>query len=254
MIGRGRYPEMAEREQQTLGVVLTLSGIQDCAVMAHHPDTENAVVSIRIGRALIYLHDPRAAATFAQAWRRHLYDAAKLPREHVRHRPVAPAGCIGAAVVLDARGTPPAIGRLVQPPGRASYLWIQLGRAVFGSHRRRWLPPRGRPLRLRRSREGHDLPARRRSSPRSDREGDHATWTCWTAAVTVPSGPGEDDMKAVVVPPTGAALTPAGDRAGCADGSPTSTCRATSSSATTSPALRPAASRSTTCGPRDGVG
>ncbi|WP_219414201.1 hypothetical protein [Pseudonocardia nigra] len=122
---------MYERERQSVGVVLTLHGIQDTAVVAHHADTDSAVVSVRIGRALIYLRERQTAVTFAKVWRRHSMDAARLPRAQAQRAAQDAGGVLDAGVVIDAQGRPPASGRLVRPPGQHSHLRIQLGRVVF---------------------------------------------------------------------------------------------------------------------------
>ncbi|MHA6622894.1 hypothetical protein [Pseudonocardia sp. DLS-67] len=122
-------------ERQFVGVVLTLHGVQDFAVVAHHASTPEAAVSVRIGRMLMYIHDRPTAARFAATWRRFSHDALRLPRESGRPR-VPPAaqddrGSAEAAVLIDARGAPPASGQMLRPTGRASTLRIQLERVVF---------------------------------------------------------------------------------------------------------------------------
>jgi hypothetical protein len=128
----GRFlRRMYERERPTIGLVLTMDGAQDTDVVAHHAGTAQAVVGVRIGTALLYLHDQHSAATFAQIWHRHTRDATRLPRGAAR-RPVQPVrGVLSTAVVIDVAGSPPGSGQLVRPRGQPSHLRIQLGRVVF---------------------------------------------------------------------------------------------------------------------------
>lgn len=122
---------MYESDRQTIGVVLTMDGAQDTSVAAHHAGSESAVVGIRIGRALIYVHDREAAATLARVWGQHTRDAAKLPRQPTPRLTSEVRGVLDAAVVIDTHGMPPVSGRLVRPPGRPTHLRIQLARVVF---------------------------------------------------------------------------------------------------------------------------
>jgi hypothetical protein len=122
-------------ERQSVGVVLTLHGVQDFAVVAHHPGTAEAAVSVRVGRMLLYIHDRPTARVFAATWCRFGQDAMRLPRESGRPRvaPVQQAGRGSAetAVLVDARDAPPSSGQMLRPAGRPCSLRVQLERVVF---------------------------------------------------------------------------------------------------------------------------
>lgn len=122
---------MRQQDRQTVGVILTLVGMQDTSTAAHQPGTDNAAVSVRIGKGLIYLHDAPTVAAFVSAWHDLSGEATKLPREPSR-RHVAPIrGMKEPAVLIDAAGAPPVSGRLVRLAGQHSYLRLQIGRVVF---------------------------------------------------------------------------------------------------------------------------
>jgi hypothetical protein len=122
-------------ERQSVGVVLTLHGVQDFAVVSHHPGTAEATVSVRVGRILLYIHDRPTARVFAATWCRFGQDAMRLPRESGRPRvpPVQRAGRGSAetAVLIDARDAPPSSGQMLRPAGRPCLLRVQLERVVF---------------------------------------------------------------------------------------------------------------------------
>lgn len=122
---------MSERNRQSIAVVLTLVGIQDAAIDVHQPGTDSAAISVRLGSALIYLHEPETVAKIGNAWFDMAGDARKLVRE-VSPALVAPVpGMRGPGVVLHASGSPPCSAILIQRPGQLSYLRVQVGRIVF---------------------------------------------------------------------------------------------------------------------------
>ncbi len=105
---------MGQDDRQAVGVVLTLVGHQDTAVAVHDAKTDSAAVSVRIGRALIYMHDRDTVETFDRAWSRLSADAAALPRVADRSRLTPVHGMSEPAVVVDAAGTPPSTGKLLR--------------------------------------------------------------------------------------------------------------------------------------------
>jgi hypothetical protein len=48
---------LKQRPQPAVGVFLTLVGSQEVSVQAHHENTDGAVIAVRLGKALLYLHD-----------------------------------------------------------------------------------------------------------------------------------------------------------------------------------------------------
>jgi hypothetical protein len=122
---------MYERDQQTVGVVLSMAGVQDTDVAAHHLSTMYASVGIRIGSALIYVHERETAELFGRVWDRQSRAAAMLPHRLGPRGAREVRGAVDAAVMMNVHGLPPVSGRLVRPPGRPTHLRVQLARVVF---------------------------------------------------------------------------------------------------------------------------
>src|SRR4051794_23707231 len=77
----GRRGMTQRQPAQELNVLLSARGLQDCDIQAHHPQTDSAVVAVRIGAALVYFHDWASAATVSRGWARFSRDAAWLPTQ-----------------------------------------------------------------------------------------------------------------------------------------------------------------------------
>lgn len=118
------------RDRQLVNVSLTLIGLQDTAVAAHRPDTDGAAVSVRVGGALIWMHDRATAAKFADVWAGEDTNAMRLPREPVKIKGSDP-GLREPTVMVEAAGSPTAFASLIRQPGRPTRLRVLLGRLAF---------------------------------------------------------------------------------------------------------------------------
>lgn len=118
------------RDRQLVNVSVTLIGLQDTAVAAHRPDTDGAAVSVRVGGALIWMHDCATVAKFADVWHAQDRSAAQLPREPVKVKG-AGAGLREPTVMVEAAGSPSAFATLLRPEGQPSRLRVVLGRLAF---------------------------------------------------------------------------------------------------------------------------
>ena len=85
--------------------VVRLIGDQDVEVTAQHASSTSAAVTVRIGRALLYLNDQATAGHFHKVW----FDAAA----HARTLP--PVGHVARHSRVEGRGGPGA-GRTASPP------------------------------------------------------------------------------------------------------------------------------------------
>ena len=121
---------MMRRDRQLVNVSLTLVGLQDTAVAAHRPDTDGAAVSVRVGGALIWMHDRATAAKFADVWRGEDSNAMRLPREPVKVKGNEP-GLREPTVMVEAAGSPTAFATLVRMPGHPTRIRVLLGRLAF---------------------------------------------------------------------------------------------------------------------------
>jgi hypothetical protein len=82
---------MSGRPEQAVLAVVRLIGDQDVEVTAQHASSTSAAVTVRIGRALLYLNDQATAAHFHKVW----FDAAAHARTlppvgHPAHRGLVP--------------------------------------------------------------------------------------------------------------------------------------------------------------------
>jgi hypothetical protein len=122
---------MEQRPRQAVAVFLTLVGFQEVSVGASHEHTAEAVVAVRLGKALLYLHDLRTAQQFAQAWQALGKEAKALPRE-IHPSLVAPLnGASEAAVLVDTCSGLSMAGRLVMEPKSHAQLHVSWGRVLF---------------------------------------------------------------------------------------------------------------------------
>lgn len=120
-----------QEDRSRVNVVLRLSGMQDIAVVAHDPGTEQARVSVRIGRALLYFRDWSGTAAVARGWRALSGDAARLPA--VAGPDPASVGVLQAAVAIEVLGTPRVVGMLRAQAGLPGQLMVtidQLGLVI----------------------------------------------------------------------------------------------------------------------------
>ena len=123
--------------RQRVSVVLTLRGTQDTAVVAHHPHTDDATVSVRIGRTLIYFHDWAGAAAVMQGWRGVSHHAARLPVIGPADPTSSAPDVMKAATAIDVVGTPRVNGLLRAPAGQSSWLVVTIDRLGLVIHDRK---------------------------------------------------------------------------------------------------------------------
>src|SRR6476620_11762613 len=114
---------------QGINVLLSARGLQDFEVQAHHPHTENAVVAVRIGAALVYFHDWASAATVSRGWARCSREATWLPAQSRKSRPGQPiTEPVSAVSVIDVVGgaAVSVAGRLEAIEGRPKRLFVSV--------------------------------------------------------------------------------------------------------------------------------
>ena len=119
------------RNRQSVSVIVALVGRQDTTATVHRPNTDGAAVSVRVGAALLYMHDSETVAKFARTWNDIGPSSLFLPRETDLSKVAPIAGASEPAVMFEARDCPPAVARLERPVGRPSYLRVTLGRVLF---------------------------------------------------------------------------------------------------------------------------
>jgi hypothetical protein len=121
------------RSDQAVMAVVRLVGPQSAEATVMHPGTDDAAVTIRIGKTLLYLHQEQTAEHFLHAWAEGAEAAKALPMQ-ADWRPVrALRGMPDPAVAAHAVGRPASnvvTGRQAGP-GREPYLRVQLGRIAF---------------------------------------------------------------------------------------------------------------------------
>jgi hypothetical protein len=124
------------RQEQAVLAVVRLVGDQDVEVTAQHASSTSAAVTVRIGRALLYLNDQATAGHFHKVW----FDAAAHARTlppvgHPSHRALVRAlrGMPEPGIVANAAGRPPCSIAMVggDPPDAKPFLRVQLGRVAF---------------------------------------------------------------------------------------------------------------------------
>jgi hypothetical protein len=120
------------RDQAVLATV-RLVGNQDGAVTVQHAGTDDAVVAVRIGRALIYVHQEVTARHFLDVWDGSRATALALPALADRQLVRSVNGMPEPGVVANAVGRPPCSVVLASEDakGRRPYLRVQLARVVF---------------------------------------------------------------------------------------------------------------------------
>jgi hypothetical protein len=133
MDGRGR----GERSQgwddrQRVDVAVTLAGNQDALADVHQPATDRAAVSLRLGRTLIYMHDPVTVEHLYRAWAGVADTALRVLPRQVSSLSVLPTPGMGEpGVVVNAWGKPPTTARVMRPEGQLSLVRVQMGRMAF---------------------------------------------------------------------------------------------------------------------------
>ena len=129
---------MTDRQEQAVLAVVRLIGDQDVEVTAQHASSTSAAVTVRIGRALLYLNDQATAAHFHKVW----FDAAGHARTlppvgHPAHRGLVRAlrGMPEPGIVANAAARPACSVAMVggDPPDAKPFLRVQLGRIAFES-------------------------------------------------------------------------------------------------------------------------
>ena len=127
---------VTDKQEQAVLAVVRLIGDQDVEVTAQHASSTSAAVTVRIGRALLYLNDQATAGHFHKVW----FDAATHARTlppvgHPAHRGLVRAlrGMPEPGIVANATARPPCSIAMVggDPPDSKPFLRIQLGRVAF---------------------------------------------------------------------------------------------------------------------------
>ena len=127
---------VTDRQEQAVLAVVRLIGDQDVQVTAQHASSTSAAVTVRIGRALLYLNDQATAGHFHKVW----FDAAAHARTlppvgHPAHRGLVRAlrGMPEPGIVANAAARPACSVAMVggDPPDGKPFLRIQLGRVAF---------------------------------------------------------------------------------------------------------------------------
>jgi len=127
---------VTDRQEQAVLAVVQLIGDQDVEVTAQHASSTSAAVTVRIGRALLYLNDQATAGHFHKVW----FDAAAHARTlppvgHPAHRDLVRAlrGMPEPGIVANATARPACSVAMVggDPPDAKPFLRVQLGRIAF---------------------------------------------------------------------------------------------------------------------------
>lgn len=119
--------------------VVRLVGVQDYEVTVQHPGTDEAAVAVRIGKALLYLHQEQTAEHFLSIWNESEEAALSLPdrSDHDLVRPIR--GMPEPAVAVNAIGRPAGsiLAGVSKGVARQPYVRVQLGRIAFEVRDRR---------------------------------------------------------------------------------------------------------------------
>lgn len=119
------------RNRQAISVLVALVGLQDTRVVAHRPGTDGAAVSVRVGGALVYMHDAETVSAVARTWNASRGTVRLLPREGDAKRVEPLRGVADPAVMVELSDGPVVFASLERPPGCNSYLRVALGRVMF---------------------------------------------------------------------------------------------------------------------------
>lgn len=119
------------RNRQAVSVLVALVGLQDTTVVAHRPGTDGAAVSVRVGGALVYMHDAETVSAVARTWNVSRGAVRLLPREGDAKRVEPVRGVADPTVMVELSDGPVVFASLERPPGRSSYLRVALGRVMF---------------------------------------------------------------------------------------------------------------------------
>jgi len=113
--------------------VVRMVGVQDYEITVQHPGTEEAAVAVRIGKALVYLHQEQTAEHFLSVWNESAEAALSLPLRSDRDlvRPIR--GMPEPAVAVNAIGRPAGsiLAGVSKGVARQPYVRVQLGRIAF---------------------------------------------------------------------------------------------------------------------------
>ena len=115
--------------QQRINLLMVLQGPQDVQLLAHHPDTAQARVSLRIGSVLLYFRDWPSAAALARGWQQFSWEANQLPMDLRSSDPeLRRVDNLRAATSIDVTGVIQVRGELQEVQGFAPRLLITMGR------------------------------------------------------------------------------------------------------------------------------
>lgn len=124
---------MKRASDQAVLAIVRLVGTQDTATTVQHPGTDEAAIAVRIGRALLYLHQETTAEHFLNAWTESQEVATTLPVTADRRLIRALRGMPEPGVVVNAIGRPACSIAMIGEDGRGGrpFLRVQLGRVAF---------------------------------------------------------------------------------------------------------------------------
>jgi hypothetical protein len=101
-------PVVTDRQDQAVLAVVRLTGDQDVQVTAQHASSTSAAVTVRIGRALLYLNDLATAGHFHKVWFDAAAHARTLPRSGTPRTATWSARCGGCPNPASSPTRPPA--------------------------------------------------------------------------------------------------------------------------------------------------
>ncbi|GAA4553757.1 hypothetical protein [Pseudonocardia xishanensis] len=120
-------------QEQAVMATARLIGPQSTEVQIIHPGTDDAAVSVRIGKVLIYIHEEKTAEHFHKVWEQAQDAADMLPASGDVRLVRALRGMPEPAIAANAIGLPASAvtaGKTKGDPPRP-FLRVQLGRVVF---------------------------------------------------------------------------------------------------------------------------
>lgn len=120
-------------QEQAVMATARLVGPQSTDVQIIHPGTDDAAVSVRIGKVLLYIHEERTAEHFHKVWEQAQNAADMLPGSGDFRMVRALRGMPEPAIAANAIGLPACAvtaGKTKGDPPRP-FLRVQLGRVAF---------------------------------------------------------------------------------------------------------------------------